>query len=278
MLRWDGTVWGSIGSGTAAGVSLRSVWMVSSTDGWTVGTVVGGAWGIARWNGAAWAAETGPAAPSDLNAVQALSSTNVWAVGNDGTIIHRDGTGWSRVPSGLGALQHLNSLYMLSAAEGWAVGIDDAGSPILLFWNGLTWSRVFPIPAPPRAGAGNDDLEDVWMVASQDGWAVGEDGLILRFGPIQGVTVTTGTITATATTTTTQSVTATSTVTTSTVSTQGTSTQTVTSTTTLWETTTGTTTITPMPAPIPGFPVESILAGLIAGATALFVLRRRKPA
>jgi hypothetical protein len=80
----------------------------------------------------------------------------------------------------------------------------------------------------------------------------------------------------TATSTTTQFVTATSTVATSTVSTQVTSTQTVTSTTTVWETTTGTTTITPVPAPIPGFPIESILAGLAAGATALLVLHRRR--
>jgi len=275
MLRWDGTLWASIASGTVVGVSLRSVWMVSATDGWAVGD--GGT--IVRWNGVAWAAETSPPATPTLNGVQALTSTDVWAVGNDGSIIHRDGTGWSTVPSGLVAGEHLNSLYMISSVEGWAVGIDVAGgdgSPFILFWNGLTWSRVLPIPAPPRAGAVNDNLEDVWMVASQDGWAVGQDGLILRFGPIQGVTVTTGTVTATATSTTTQQATATSTVTTSTVSTQVTSTQTSTGTTTTYSTVTSTTTVTPMPAPIPGFPIESILAGLFAGAAGLFVFRRRR--
>jgi LPXTG-motif cell wall-anchored protein len=35
-------------------------------------------------------------------------------------------------------------------------------------------------------------------------------------------------------------------------------------------------TVIPPPSPIPGFPLESILAGLVAGAAALLVLRRRR--
>jgi hypothetical protein len=261
MLRWDGTIWASIPSGTANGVFLESIWMVSSTDGWAVGS--GGT--IVRWNGAAWAAETSPTGAT-LWAVQALTSTNVWAVGSGGTIIHRDGTGWTVVPSGV--LQSLNSLYMLSPTEGWAVGSSDGTSPVILFWDGSTWTRVYPVPLVNRY------LLDVWMVASTDGWAVGQNGLILRLGP-GPVTTVTATVTATATTT--QSATATSTVTTSTVSTQVTSTQTSTGTTTTYSTVTSTTTIvTPMPAPIPGFPIESILAGLFAGAAGLFVFRRRR--
>jgi photosystem II stability/assembly factor-like uncharacterized protein len=267
MLRWDGTLWASIPSGTLNGVTLRSVWMVSSTDGWAVG------WGgtIVRWNGAAWAAETTPI-PNNLNAVQALTSTNVWAVGDSGTIIHRDGTGWSIVPSGVP--QNLNSLYMLSATEGWAVGASDGVSPILLYWDGSTWTRVYPVPAVNRY------LLDVWMVSSQDGWAVGQSGLILRFGPGPLTTVTTVPVTATSTTT--QYVTSTSTIATSTLSTVVTSTQTISGTTTTYvstvsETTTAIGTISlPPSAPIPGFPVESILAGLVAGVVALLMLRRHR--
>lgn len=261
MLKWDGTLWASIASGTPVDKALRSVWMVSTTDGWSVGDTGT----IVRWNGAAWAAETSPTL-NNMNAVQALTSTDVWAVGDAGTIVHRDGVGWTIVPSGTS--QKLNALHMLSATEGWAVGGTPGVSSVILFWNGSTWATVFSVPVVPK------DLRDVWMVASTDGWAVGQDGLILRFGPGAVTTVTTVPVTATSTTT--QFVTATSTVATSTVSTQVTSTQTVTSTTTVWETTTGTTTITPVPAPIPGFPIESILAGLAAGATALLVLHRRR--
>jgi photosystem II stability/assembly factor-like uncharacterized protein len=258
MLRWDGTVWASILSGTAK--DLRGIWMVSDTDGWAVGDVGT----IVRWNGAAWAPETSPTL-NLLNSVQALSSTDVWAVGNSGTILHRNGLGWTLVPSGV--TQNLNSLYMLSDTEGWAVGASDGTAPVILFWNGSTWTRVFPIPVV------NLHLLDIWMVASQDGWSVGQAGLILRFGP--GAATTTTTVPVTATSTTTQSVTATSTVVTSTVSTQVTSTLTVPTTAT--STTLVVTTGTVAPSPVPGFPLESILAGLVAGAAALFVLHRRRP-
>jgi len=257
MLRWDGTLWSSIPSGTAN--TLRSVWMVSGTDGWAVGD----AGTIVRWNGAAWAAETSPT-PNNLNAVQALTSTDVWAVGDGGTIIHRDGIGWTLVPSG--TAEKLDALYMLSATEGWAVGGTPSVSSVMLFWNGSTWAQISSVPVVTK------DLRDVWMVASADGWAVGQNGLITQFGP-GAVT----TVPVTATSTTTQSVTATTTIATtiSTISTQVTSTQTVTGTTTVTETST-TLTITPIPSPIPGFPVESVLAGLIAGAAALFVIHRRR--
>ena len=143
--------------------------MVSDTDGWAVGNLGS----IVRWNGLAWAAETSPTL-NQLNGVQALSSTDVWAVGNGGTIVHRNGLGWTLVPSGV--TQNLNSLYMLSDTEGWAVGNSDGTAPVILFWDGLTWTRVFPIPLVSL------NLLDIWMVASQDGWSVGQNGLILRFG------------------------------------------------------------------------------------------------
>ena len=263
MLRWDGTLWASILSGTPN--TLRGIWMVSGTDGWAVGD----AGTIVRWNGIAWAAETSPTA-NQLNSVQALTSTDVWAVGNGGTIVHRNGLGWTLVPSGV--ILNLNSLYMLSDTEGWAVGASDGVAPVILFWDGSTWTRVFPIPIVSL------DLLDIWMVASQDGWSVGQAGLILRFGAGAVTTATTTIIVpVTTTSTTTQSVTATTTVTTSTVSTQVTSTQIIptTATITTYLVTVGTIGLPPS-SPVPGFPLESILAGLVAGVAALFMLHRRR--
>jgi hypothetical protein len=263
MLRFDGTLWASILSGTPN--TLRSIWMVSDTDGWAVGNLGS----IVRWNGLAWAAETSPTL-NQLNGVQALSSTDVWAVGNLGTILHRNGLGWTLVPSGV--TQNLNSLYMLSDTEGWAVGASDGTAPVILFWDGLTWTRVFPIPIVSL------DLLDIWMVASQDGWSVGQNGLILRFGAgIVTTATTTVTVPVTTTSTTTHSVTATTTVATSTVSTSTTLTQTLTTSTTSTTlvVTVGTIGLPPS-SPVPGFPVESILAGLVAGVVALFMIHRRR--
>lgn len=263
----DGSTFGAIPSPWPAGTTARGIWMLDTSDGWAVGT--GGQ--IARWTGAVWASETSPTV-NNLYHVHALSSTNVWAVGALGTILHRDGSGWSVVPSGVGVA--LNGIYMLSATEGWAVGAISGTEPVILYWDGLSWTRVFAEPATGILSA----LTGVWMVSSTDGWAVGS---MLRFGPGAVTTVSTATITTTSTTTSTQSVTATSTVATSTVSTQVTSTQTVSGTTTTYTTVTTQTTVTSTvtvtpPAPIPGFPIESILAGLVAGAAGLFVLRRRR--
>jgi len=261
----DGATFGAIPAPAAwaAGTVVKGIWMLGTTDGWAVGT--GGQ--IARWNGAVWASETSPTI-KDLLHVQAISATDVWAVGASGTILHRDGTGWSAVPSGVTVA--LNGVYMVSPIEGWAVGAIPVGEtePAILYWNGMTWTRVFAQPMTGIMGA----IRAVWMASSTDGWAVGS---VLRFGPTAVTSVTTIPVTVTSTTTSTQSVTATSTVTTATVSTQVTSTQSVSTTATSWVTTTGTSTIIPPPGPIPGFPMESILAGLVAGAAALLVLRRR---
>jgi len=262
----DGSTFGAIPSPwpTPPGKVVYGIWMLATTDGWAVGTDGQ----IARWNGAAWAAETTPITTppgEDLYDVHALSATNVWAVGESGTILHRDGTGWSKVPSGV--TDPLYGIYMISPTEGWAVGGTAPGT-VILYWNGSTWTQVIPEPTGTPG-----PLSAVWMVSSTDGWAVGS---ILRFGPGAVTTVSTVTLTTTSTATSTQSVTATSTVATSTVSTQVTSTQTVTGTTTTYSTVTSTVTLTPQPAPIPGFPIESVLAGLVAGVASLFVFRRRR--
>jgi len=38
ILRWDGTLWALVPSGTAINGDLYSVHMLASNDGWTVGT------------------------------------------------------------------------------------------------------------------------------------------------------------------------------------------------------------------------------------------------
>jgi len=291
MIKWDGSSWGAIPSGLAGPARINSVWMLGSTDGFAVSS----AGTIARWNvggSNAWSSETSPV-PTGLNDVFVVGSSctatscNAWAVGDNGIILHRDSIGWSQVASGIeGVGNDLRGIHMVSASEGWAVGVQDgSGMPFILFWNGVTWARVSPVPSVL-----NRDLNAVWMVGSVDGWAVGGTpgapprSVILRFGQmyIPVTTVTTSSATATATSTTTQSVTSTSTVATSTISTLVTSTSTLSGTTTSYFTTfsqtstvTGTVTITPS-IPIPGFPVESIVAGLIAGLTALAVVGKRQ--
>ena len=260
-LKWDGTLWTSVPSGTPAASRLQSVHMLGSTDGWAVGYNATGPL-IVRWNGLAWSPVTAPPGIAGLRSVHFLSPSNGWAVGNNGTggqatIIHWDGSQWTRVSAPPG---NLTSVYMVSANDGWAVG-QNATAPLSLIvhWDGLTWDVVgtAPIPSSMRV-----TLRSVFMVASLDGWIAGDRGLILHYGPevIPATTTSTSTVIVTSSSTST---------TTSTTSTS-------TSTTTNSTNTTSTTTTSMPPSPIPGFPTESILAGLAGGLIALTIIRRRR--
>jgi len=136
--------------------------------------------------------------PSGLNAMAAVSSTDIWAVGaftKDPTslqvttlIEHWDGTRWSLVsaphdaastPSGLpGAL--LSGVAATSGHDVWAVGAvaratkDDNGNQqdldqtLAEHWDGRRWSVV---PTPDDSP--DDTLVGVSARSSSDVWAVG---------------------------------------------------------------------------------------------------------
>lgn len=188
-----------------------------------------------------------------------LNANNGWAVGDNGTdtratIIHWDGTQWTRVSAPVG---RLTSVYMVSANDGWAVGqVAPGGLSLIIHWDGLTWDVVGTVPIPSSMQV---TLRSVFMVASLDGWIAGDRGLILHYGPEV----------VPATTTSTSTVVVTSTSTSTTVSTAISTTSTSTSNST-------TTTTSIPPSPIPGFPIESILAGIVGGVAVLAVLRRRR--
>ena len=272
MLKWDGSLWASVPSGTPAGATLYGIDMVDSADGWAVGcanpptcttpTIV-------RWNGLAWSAVTPPAGALGLADVFMLSASNGWAVGyspaggGQATIIHWDGSQWTGVPGPTtGAGGYLDSVHMVSAQDGWAVGIQGAalGSrSLIVHWNGLTWDVVATLPIPSTMSV---SLRSVFMVTSLNGWIVSHEGLILHYGPesVPGTTTSTTTVIQTTTSTSTQNTTSTMHTTNSTSTTSS---------------TTSTTTSIP-PSPIPGFPAESILVGLVGGLIALTVIRRRR--
>src|SRR2546427_7409028 len=71
-----------------------------------------------------------------LRSVWGSASTDVWAVGDAGTILHWDGSAWSGFPSGTGNI--LYSVWGSASTDVWAVG--DAGT--ILHWDGSAWSTV----------------------------------------------------------------------------------------------------------------------------------------
>ena len=267
MLRWDGSIWASVPSATPFGAVLNSIDMLGSSDGWAVGCAAActNANGIiVRWNGLAWAPVFLPAGTGGLNDIFMLSPTDGWAVGTtaaDGqaTIIHWDGVQWRRVPApptgAFGPGVGLNSLHMLSSTDGWAVGLNNNVIPalsLILHWDGTTWDVVATSPVPVNMVP---VLNSVFMINSLDGWIVADQGLILHYGPesVPGTTTSLSTVIQTTTSTTIETTTSTS----------------VSSTTSSGVTTAAST------WGVPGFPIESILAGLVAGVAVLAVLRHR---
>jgi len=125
-----------------------------------------------------------PGWPSGLNGVAAISSNDVWAVGNSTNTLteHWNGHAWSVVPSpnpthdGDG----LRAVAAVSSNDVWAVGGYYQGTALRTLaehWNGATWSVV-----PSANPSADNELTSVAAISSNDVWAVGyyNDGPLVR--------------------------------------------------------------------------------------------------
>ena len=66
---------------------------------------------------------------------------------------------------------------MLSATDGWIVGgtdlTDSASLGAIFHWDGITWTVIDNPASRP--------LISVDMLSTNEGWAVGKDGIILHY-------------------------------------------------------------------------------------------------
>jgi hypothetical protein len=167
---WDGTRWTVVptpNAGQQTSQQLSGVAAVSSTDVWAVGQVSGLVGPgpsalILHWDGATWSPITSPSigSGSSLNAVSAVSSTDVWAAGYyfDSTGTHAltefwNGSAWSVVPDSDNVA--LTSISATSPTDAWATGND------IEHWNGATWQVVSTLQA-----------RSISAVTSNDVWAL----------------------------------------------------------------------------------------------------------
>jgi hypothetical protein len=96
---WDGKGWSVDTTGPEVeGDSLAAVAAVSSNNGYAVGG--GGGALVEHWNGSSWIAVFSPAftGVGGLNAVSADSANDIWASEGE-TLLHFDGTNWCQVPT-----------------------------------------------------------------------------------------------------------------------------------------------------------------------------------
>ena len=253
--------------GLSSTVNLYGVYFANSNDGWIVG--------------------------SQNTIITTTNGGGTWVVGSAANAANPSNTVWTSV--------HVDTFGTGSGnGDGWAVGYDTTTSPpneVTAWFNGGGWTAI----NMPSAVSGGLGLYSVFTTSPSDGWAVGAqpstgtNGLSAIFHldpvvpPIVGQQVTTTSSSSVATITTPASVTSstsfsastipvttTSSLTTTVVSTSV-STMTVVSTPTTTSSSTTISVTTPMVLPaIPGFPWESIIAGIILGITALAIVRRRK--
>jgi hypothetical protein len=177
-IHWNGTDWTDVASGTS--VHLLDVAATDSDYYYAVGadgTII-------RWNGTDWEEISSIPTSESLRAIDlerfALMPpfyfTWGWAVGDSGTTLYRNDSGWFEKPCP--SSEQLNDVCMIEVlghgnhSDVWAVG----SSWETIHWNGTAWT----IHSNPKTGE-YGYLTTIDMVNGSIGWAMGYDGVILHW-------------------------------------------------------------------------------------------------
>lgn len=146
----------------------------SGPDGWAVGD--GGVIVGTHDSGAQWFVVQPAVTTNDLRAVVRRSESLADAVGALGvaprTVAGLDSTTWEL--RNLGSANQLYGVHFPTDLTGFAVGFNATGLVLRTDDGGLTW----------RSQASNEQqqLNDVFFVGDQNGWAVGKSGTIIHTG------------------------------------------------------------------------------------------------
>ncbi len=187
---WNGTQWQTVASPSVANFSnhLYGMAALSPADIWIVGASHQGT-GLWRtlaihWNGKEWSIVPTPnsGAISNLNAVAAASSDDVWAVGdvtaNPRTessqvlVMRWDGKEWQRIDTGVGAQNStLSAVAAIASNDVWAAGSfsDKSGTlsqPLFLHWDGASWQEAKVEGGGAVWGISARSASDIWAVGN----------------------------------------------------------------------------------------------------------------
>jgi hypothetical protein len=192
---WDGQHWHIVatppvpyGGRIADIVALApdNAWAVGSvfiTPTWSDNTTVGSL--VEHWDGRSWTIMPNRVVNGGLNALAALSTDDIWAVGigeQAGLIQHWDGRSWQTVanPSQPGA--QCTDITAIAPNDIWVVGMDGANKVMLEHWDGSQWHLV-PSPAPSSIGplSGHLTLNALSAVSASDVWAAGVEDPAIPF-------------------------------------------------------------------------------------------------
>ncbi len=161
-------VWNQLRGGLGVG-EIRSVHGVSAQRVFAVHPR-----GVLAFDGFAWRAETLPGTLPELNAVWAASADDVFAVGNEGLILRRTGSGWSEMSNPSPTRFDIVAIHGNSPEDVYVVSAtgETPGATQLLHYDGSAWRRLYA-----RIGA------DANAVGSVPGFAfvVCDSGVVFRY-------------------------------------------------------------------------------------------------
>lgn len=176
--RWDGAAWATL---TAAAANFRDVWGMSVNSVWTV-WVVGSNGSVRRTQGGTWAVENS-STTDQLNGIWGDYDHKVYAVGNDGTIIERDGNAdltvdWTTQVTGT-SNSMFGGIWGADGSNIWAVGgsgVSNMGT--VMKWNGAVWDVQTVVASPPLT---DFPSLGVYAATQSDVWLVGAGGGIMKW-------------------------------------------------------------------------------------------------
>ena len=148
--------------------AIRGLWASSGTDVYAVGTATAGVNAFHSTNhGVQWTPQLA-GGTVDLNAVGGTSSTDVYLVGDNATILHGSGTSWTTQTSPAPAGTRLLAFWAIAPMDLYIAG---GGNTIMHSGAGGGWVT--------QTVVGTTELRGVWGVAGHL-WAVGSGGTILK--------------------------------------------------------------------------------------------------
>lgn len=116
-----------------------------------------------------WVWQSDVPASDQLNTVWASAADDAWAGGDDGLMLHWNGTAWSVVDAS--TVNHIAAIWGSSASDVWAAagGVGGPNAANLVHWNGTAWS-------PVDAGT-TMNLKSLWGASANDVYAAGASGV-----------------------------------------------------------------------------------------------------
>ncbi|EDM74281.1 hypothetical protein PPSIR1_02056 [Plesiocystis pacifica SIR-1] len=151
---------------------LWGIWGSGDDDVWTVGgDFPNGVPTLAHWDGSAWTLQELPEIDREFGALLKVWGTgadDVFSVGDNGVILHFDGSTWVQQPSGV--TRDLISLWGAGPDEIVSVGGRQNG--VIARYDGSTWTSEIIGELP--------GINGVWMAEDGTAFAAANDGIVLE--------------------------------------------------------------------------------------------------